>query len=177
MTDHPLLLTPNTSSKLIISQYQRKSLQFYCYSPKEYDIELWTNLSDKTAWTGLAFIQVRPNEYFLGVNTSDLLPGDYEFTLRFKSPNHRTSWHWYGRPGQNGIVRIIPYAKNLPTTPTFDAVPQLRFVAKEHMSGADLVHYSTLSKEAGSSGATIASFSLSKIDQSIHGYVSLIRKG
>jgi hypothetical protein len=176
MANYPLLLSPNISSKLIVRLGQRKALQFYCYSPKEYDIELWTNLSDNTEWTGLAFTKVRPSEYFLDVNTSHLLVRDYEFTLRFKSCNDDTHhpWNWYGKPGENGIVRIIPHSANIPTSLPL-IVPQLQLVAKEQVDDTSLWHYSTTPIKEPSCVTT--SFPLGKMDHSIHSYVSLIQKG
>lgn len=175
MTKHLLILTPSISSKLIIGQYQR-NIQFYCYSSIEYDIELWTNLSDKTVWTGLAFTKIRVSEYALNVNTSQLFPQDYEFTLRFKS--HNSSWQWYGKPGQNGIIRIRAHSNHPPKTPVFAAIPQLHFVAKEEKDGAYLWHFNAYqSTNIRSSPCSIGSFVLGRIDHLVHSYTLLIRRG
>ena len=178
-----LNFSPDLSSSLIINQYSKSSIKFHCYSPIERHIELWTNFSQKRKWVGIPFTQQygSDSEYLLQLNTFHLPVGNYEYTLRFSAPLDATNkdqdedkkdipyWFWYGKPDQNGTIRIVQPIKDAPTAPSFASVPQLRFVAKEHTDNiADLWHFRTQSEEP---------FSLGKLNHPIHRYVSLIQKG
>lgn len=178
-----LNLSPDLSSSLIINHYNKSSIKFHCYSPIERHIELWTNFSQKRKWVGIPFTQQPGSnaEYLLQLNTFHLPVGNYEYTLRFSAPLDAANkdqdedkkdlpyWFWYGKPDQNGIIRIVQPTKDAPTAPSFASVPQLRFVAKEHTDNiADLWHFRTQSEEP---------FSLGKLNHPIHRYVSLIQKG
>ncbi|KAI7907079.1 raffinose synthase or seed imbibition protein Sip1-domain-containing protein [Cokeromyces recurvatus] len=172
-----ILLAPNLCSRIIIQQHQEKYLHFFCYSSIECYIELWTNLSPKKYWIGIPFTQSNNHDYYLKVDTTHLPLDDYEFTLRFAITNDNPKqWCWLGKPNENGIIRIVHHDNTIPyiTAPTFAAIPQLKFVAKEHfsMTTTDLWHFKT---QKYSSNNTC--FSLGRLNHPIHSYIAFIRKG
>ncbi|CEP15127.1 hypothetical protein [Parasitella parasitica] len=150
-----LLFSPDLSSSLIINQKKKSYITFYCYSSAERRIELWTNLSQNGKWAGIPFTQQRdsPDEYTLKLSTCKLPPGKYEYTMRYSAAllnkletnSVHDCWLWYGKPNQNGVIRIVQRTSDTPTAPSFAKVPQLCFVAKEHGNPADLWHFRTRS--------------------------------
>ncbi|KAI8645622.1 glycoside hydrolase superfamily [Parasitella parasitica] len=174
-----LILSPDLSSSIIIDQRNKAFITFYCYSSVERRIELWTNLSQNGRWTGIPFTQQHnsPNEYTLQMNTCQLPPGKYEFTMRYSTALLKLEtnsvpdcWFWYGRPNQNGAIHIVQQKNATPTAPSFAKVPQLCFVAKEHDSLVNLWHFRTRTEQK-------MPFSLGKLQHPMHRYVCLIQKG
>jgi hypothetical protein len=101
----------------------------------------------------------------------------YEFTARYKE-NEDDDWSWLGFPGQNGSIYLIDTSllSDKIHPPTFAAVPQLKFILKQHYTQADLWHFKTQYK-AVASKQPICSFPLGSLSHSIHSFTAIIRKG
>lgn len=169
-----IILSPGLESNFLIQECIKKELQFFCYynHASQYGdscrIELWSNLTADKQWSGFLMSQIGNSQHFTAiVNTCHLPLGDYEFTLRFAATS-KEPWSWYGRPGQNGHIRIVP--RSIPVdVPSFAAVPQLYLVEKHCVGHTKLRHF----RNQGD----FHSFSLGSVDPSIHHYVALLRKG
>ncbi|GAN08591.1 glycoside hydrolase family 36 protein [Mucor ambiguus] len=146
-----IILAPDLASSLIIQQYNKSPVKFYCYSLTKKRIELWTSLSQGEKWIAIPFTQQHTSsshyEYSLQLNTFHLAPGRYEYTLRYSKKlessynDDEPCWSWYGKPGQNGKICIAPHATDPPMAPSFACVPQLKFVAKEQNDIVHLWHF------------------------------------
>ncbi|KAI8969309.1 raffinose synthase or seed imbibition protein Sip1-domain-containing protein, partial [Mycotypha africana] len=190
-----ILLTPDIDVDIIITGYeQRFPLRFYCYcSNIDCQVELWTNIPTavEKEWKGVPFSEIadQPQHYQLDLDILHVPPGVYEFTLRFIVPTAEQEqqssimpqWVWYGKPGQNGILRILP----CPTANIFESpilyttLPELKLVnafEKTERRGTNsddlllvLHHF-----RAQSSSSCIP---LHQMNHPLHSYVAFIRKG
>lgn len=97
------------------------------------------------------------------IHTHDLPPDNYEFTLRFKKQTD-DQWSWYGKPEQNGHIRL---AKNHLST---KCLPHLDWVASETSRGFHLDHFSAPIREKQ------GQMHLGRVGP-MYSYVSYLRKG
>ncbi|KAG1172996.1 hypothetical protein G6F71_005969 [Rhizopus microsporus] len=97
------------------------------------------------------------------IHTYDLPPDNYEFTLRFKKQTD-DQWSWYGKPGQNGHIRL---AKDHLST---ECLPHLDWIANETSRGFHLDHFSAPIREKR------GQMHLGRVGP-MYSYVSYLRKG
>lgn len=179
-----IILSPGLESNLLIQECIKKELEFFCYYDCNHArrqigdcccrVELWSNLAKDKQWLAFPMTEMGNSQHYKAtINTSQLPVGDYEFTLRFAAASKEPCWSWYGRPGQNGIIRIVPRSA---ATAAGTAVPQLlRLVEKRHcVDHTQLFHFQT---QGNNTNVLKTSFSLGSVKPSIHNYIALLRKG
>lgn len=172
-----IILSPSLESNILIQERIKKELEFFCYYSNhahkgDCRVELWSNLTKDKQWSAFPMTEIGNSQHYkVTVNVSHLPVGDYEFTLRFAAAavtsKEPPCWSWYGRPGQNGIIRIVPRS-----IPEMTDVPvPLRLVEKHCVDHTQLFHFQTQGNPLETS------FSLGSVKPSIHHYVALLRKG